>query len=149
MTQSPYYYFIDPGESTGWAKFNAQGEAIDIGQVKGFDNWCQWLRVHVNLETAMEINKIVAEKFTLYPWKSNSQMWSEFETVQVLGHLRGKCVDLAIPYETVPAKDYAMGFRYQGMDVPSHSNPLHDQLVAHAHGVFYLQSRGIRKPMER
>lgn len=143
------YIFIDPGETTGWAKFNSEGETTNLGQIRGFDNWCEWLSNNINNMNSFDIIKIVAENFTLYPWKSQAQMWSEFETVQVLGALRYVCNRLNIPYETVPARDYPMGFRYQGMNVPPHSNPLHDQLVAHAHGVFYLQKRGIRKPQER
>jgi hypothetical protein len=141
------YIFIDPGETTGWAKFADNGDTIALGQVKGFDNLCAF--ININLHISQPIKQVTVEEFKLYPWKSNAQMWSEFETVQVIGAIRAKCYTLNLPYETVPAKNYPMGFRYQGMDVPPHSNPLHDQLVAHAHGVYWLQSHGIRKPQAR
>jgi hypothetical protein len=150
------YYFIDPGETTGWAKFNDKGETITLGQVKGFDNFCTWLEDNIEgilsqkLYSEEHIPEMVCvEEFKLYPWKSQAQMWSEFITCQVIGAIKFRCYQFGIKVQMLRAADYPMGFRFQGLDVPPHSNPLHDQLVAHAHGVFWLQKNGIRKPQAR
>lgn len=145
-----HYFFIDPGNSTGWAKFDADsGEQLDAGTERGFDNFCEWMIFNISPISNTHIKKIVVENFALYPWKSQDQMWSEFETVQVIGAIRAQCYVLGIDYEKVPANNKNMGFMYMGIKEPPHSNPLNHQMVAAAHGIYYLQTRGIRKPKAR
>lgn len=140
------YIFIDPGNSTGWALFDIDGNVIDSFMTKSFEATCEQLR---SLLSINGVKRVLYEEFVLYPWKTKEQMWSEFETVQVIGAIRAEALRNGIETEKLHSRDYPMGFRYQGQSVPSHSNPLHDQLVAHAHGVFWLQKHGIRKPQAR
>lgn len=142
------YLFIDPGETTGWAKFDNNGEMCGIGQRKGFESLCVWLNEEINQSNCFLIKRVVIEEFKLYPWKSIAQAWSEFFTVEVIGAVRAICFKFSIPFEKVPAKNYSMGFLYMGMEVPPHSHRLHDQMVAQAHGVYWLQTHGIRKPQQ-
>jgi hypothetical protein len=143
------YIFVDPGKNTGWAEFNQEGNLTLQGTTHNFEEFVQWLMVHINSKTSLFITKVICEEFKLYPWKTKDQMWSEFETVQVIGALRADCIKFGVDFELVPARNKDMGFMYQGTKEPSHSNPLNHQMVATAHGVFWLQNKGIRKPQSR
>jgi len=140
------YVFIDPGKHTGWAIFDVNGNIISNFTTHTFEDTVNHLSDLVRLKT---IKKLIYENFALFPWKSQDQMWSEFETVQVIGAIRYACIRHLIDYEKVPPRNKDMGFMYMGTKEPSHSNPLNHQLVAHAHGVFWLQRAGIRQPQAR
>lgn len=140
------YIFIDPGEATGWAKFSDDGDMAGAGTCHGFEDACRW--ININIHSSQPVKRVIVEEFKLYPWKSTAQAWSEFFTVEVIGAIRAKCFELSIPFEKVPARNKNMGFTYMGTTEPSHSNPSNHQMVAMAHGVFWLQTHGIRKPQQ-
>jgi hypothetical protein len=142
------YLFVDPGESTGWCKFDDSGKVISIGTTRSFAELCNWISVELTPETAKELQRCVVEEFMLFPWKSQAQLWSEFETVQVIGAIRAQCNLLRIPWEKAPSRNKNMGFMYMGTTEPPHSNPANHQIVAMAHGVFWLQRAGIRTPQQ-
>lgn len=139
------YVFIDPGESTGWTIFDVDGNEVSMGTCRGFDDLFNWLESW----KLNQFKRVIIEEFKLYPWKSNAQMWSQFFTVEVIGAVRFKSSQFNIPFEKVPSRNKDMGFKYMGTTEPSHSNPLNHQLVAMAHGIYWLQVRGIRKPQAR
>lgn len=143
------YIFIDPGKNTGWAEFDVDGKLTLQGTTRNFEDFVKWMVWHLNPATAVYIRKCVVEEFKLYPWKTQAQMWSEFETVQVIGAIRAQCLMFEIPFELVPARNKDMGFMYLGMKEPPHSNPLNHQMVAAAHGEFWLQHNGIKQPRPR
>lgn len=143
------YLFIDPGEHTGWALFDENGNEIDMFTTNSFEETSDKLQEYLHRGKSRNYKKVVYENFTLYPWKTNAQMWSEFETVQVIGAIRHICRQNEISCGKVPARNKNMGFMYMGISEPSHSNPLNHQLVAMAHGVFWLQNAGIRPPARR
>jgi hypothetical protein len=140
------YIFVDPGEHTGWAMFDVDGNEVDVFTTDSFEKTCAIIFQYIN--NKLPIKRVIVENFKLYPWKSQVQMWSEFETVQVIGAIRARCLEYNIPYETVPAHNKGMGFMYMGIKEPSHNNPANHQLVAMAHGVFWLQKCGIRTPQQ-
>lgn len=140
------YIFIDPGKNTGWAIFDDNGNEVDIFTTRSFEKTCE--KIGELIKHNSNLQRVLPEEFKLYPDKATAQIWSPFETVQVIGAIRFRCWECQVDYETVPAKNYPMGFRYMGMEVPNHRNPLHDQLVAMAHGVFWLQNKGIRIPRQ-
>lgn len=143
------YIFIDPGQNTGWALFDNEGKEFEVTTTRSFEHTADKIRLYINATSAPRINHVIVEQFKLYPWKANDQYWSQFEEVQVIGAVRARCREFNVKYDTVPSGNYSMGFRYLGMNVPKHSHPLHDQMVAMAHGVFWLQNKGIRQPAKR
>jgi len=138
------YLFIDPGESTGWAIFDLDGKEVGMGTCRGFENLAVWLETW----RSHDFQRVIIEEFKLYPWKSQAQLWSEFFTIEVIGAVRFKCFQFDISFEKVPARNKDIGFMYMGTTEPSHSNPLNHQLVAMAHGVYWLQTHGIRTPQQ-
>lgn len=75
-------------------------------------------------------------------------MWNEFITCQVIGAIKLVAQIHGIPVIMQPANKKGMGCMYLGIKEPPHSNPLNHQIIAMAHGVYYLQSNGIRKPQQ-
>lgn len=143
------YIFIDPGQNTGWAKFDDNGELVAKGTTRNFEDLVYWVADNINVGTAEFTKKCIVEDFKLYPSKAQAQLWSQFETVQVIGAIRSQCLLVSIPYEVVPAHNKQMGFMYLGTKEPPHSSPLNHEMVAIAHGVFWLQNKGIRPPARR
>lgn len=143
------YMFIDPGVNTGWALFEDNGNEIDVFTTRSFEKTCKQLRDLITINTKLNYKRIFIEDFRLYPSKAQAQLWSQFETVQVIGAVRARCLEFNIPYEVVPARNKDIGFMYLGIKEPSHSDPSNHQMVAFAHGVFWLQNQGIRPPTKR
>lgn len=140
------YYFIDPGIHTGWAIFDVDGHEIDVFTTHSFTETSDTIQEHFNRSVCRNIKKVIHEDFVLYPWKANDQYWSPFEEVQVIGAIRHTCRVNKIPNDKVPARNKNMGFMYMGIKEPPHTNPANHQMVAMAHGVFWLQNEGIRLP---
>ena len=143
------YIFIDPGQNTGWCEFDDEGNETRFGTTRNFEEFCEWVTFNIYPTIDSKIKNVVVEDFKLYASKAQAQLWSQFETVQVIGAVRFRCYSLQIPFEVVPARNKDIGFMYMGIKEPPHSNPLNHQMVAQAHGIFWLQNKGIRKPARR
>lgn len=136
----PKYLAVDPGNSTGWATFN------DTGDVVGFGTCVTRNSVYEKLaEAAPEL--IIMEDYRLYPWKAKEQSWSGFETVRIIGaveyyaYLHNAKVVLQEP------SIKGIGYKWAGLTKPK-NHALSHETDAYVHGVYYLQSNGIRKPQQ-
>jgi len=143
------YIFFDPGEHTGWTKFDEKGDVIGGGTLNDLIETFNFLG-----ELPVGDFKVIGyEIFALYPWKSEAQRWNQFITSQVIGTIRyvthqGNQRGLNIQIVSQPANVMSMGYMYAGMNPPSNSNPLRHQLSAFAHGMYWLQKNGIRRPQQ-
>jgi len=149
------YIFFDPGEHTGWVSFDHKGDVIEMGTCNTQDQFYDFLAdLHLG-----EFKVVGYEIFTLYPWKSQAQMWNEFITSQVIGAIKYAVHDYNSAIKAINSKELielvgqsanvmSMGYMYAGMEPPKPSNPLRHQLSAFAHGVYWLQNNGVRKPQQ-
>lgn len=143
------YLFFDPGEHTGYAGFSKEGSLTTVGTCQTPEELFEFLARDLEKpEFTGDLELILYESFRLYPWKSEAQYWSEFKTVQVIGAIKYRAFDMGIEVKEQPSNILNMGYRYMGMDPLPHSNPLNHQFCAIAHGVYYLQINGIRKPQQ-
>lgn len=79
-----YVVSFDPGGTTGYCIFRD----ADLLKHGTFPNW---QGVEDVLRQALKFRAsahIVCEKFMLYPWKSQEQAFSTFETVEVIGVIK-------------------------------------------------------------
>jgi hypothetical protein len=128
---------IDPGgKRTGWAYFSPTGEPISDGIVDT-ENSYKALR---NMLDNMDPETIIIEEFRVFPWKSNAQRWSVMKQVKVAGAVEMWAEVKEVEVIQQPSTALGMGFRYQGLTMPSHPK---DNLSARAHGVYYLTQRGM------
>ena len=89
-----YYVGIDPGEATGVAVVNSEGELIDSITLPKWSglNGIIGLKAHNK-----PIAGVVMESFQLYPGKALSQSFSQFKTVEVIGVCKYLCELHGIP----------------------------------------------------
>lgn len=137
------YLSLDPGLSTGYATFDAAGDLITFGTLKGKEDLYDFL---AQLCISDPIDVIV-ENYKLYPWKAMSQSWDSLETVRFIGSvdywadMNGYSVHLQDPNVK------GIAYKWAGITVPK-NHALSHETDAFVHGVYFLQKAGIRRPQQ-
>ena len=140
-----YYLALDPGDTSGWAKFNEDGSGNGFDNVHGKAALFQLLE-----DTAPSL--IICEDYKLFPWKAANQSWSKLDTVRSIGAVEhyawlrwGADWEKHIIYQDPKIK--GVGYMWAGIPKPKAKSESH-YADAYVHGVFYLQKNGIRKPQQ-
>jgi hypothetical protein len=136
------YLALDPGNSTGWATFGADGNPIGFGTLKGKDEFYEFLKSQPESLVA-----VICEDFRLYPWKSMQQAWSQLDTVRLIGVVEFWCSERnkMLVFQNPSIKTIA--YAWAGIPVPKNKALTHET-DAYVHGVYYLQSIGVRTPQQ-
>jgi hypothetical protein len=78
---------LDPGETTGFAVFDADPNNIDWLEIDQVKTWPEdqatsniW-----ELFNRFQPKKLAAESYRVYDWKSDDHKWSSVNTVQIIG----------------------------------------------------------------
>lgn len=136
----PAYLALDPGETTGWAKFDANGEILSMGQYKQGDQ-TQWLTEHLT----SELKAVICEEYRIYN-QQKQKRWSRNQTsknegaIQLLAEMRG------VPFHLQPANVKAIGYKWAGLGQAPSNHAISHQYDAVAHGTYWLRQRNILKP---
>lgn len=141
------YVSIDPGISTGFATFKANGDLIRTGTLRSGKE-----ELYPFLETFPEFQKldIIVENYKLYPWKAMQQSWATLETVRFIGAIDYWAFSRSIHPTLIHLQDPSIkgiGYKWAGITVPKNHDMSHET-DAFAHGVYFLQKAGIRKPQQ-
>jgi hypothetical protein len=150
FTGEERYISIDPGLSTGWATFRANGDLIRTGTLRnGAEQLYPFLR---RLSVALMENDwkpldVIVENYRLYPWKAMQQSWASLETVRFIGAVDfwAKLHEYNVHLQDPNIK--GIGYKWAGITVPKNHDLSHET-DAFVHGVYFLQRAGIRKPMQ-
>lgn len=132
------YLAIDPGNTTGWAIFDDNGETIEFNEITGHDAFLDWLD-----ERTESFDEVIIEEYRVRNQQFNHQ-GSTIPTVQLIGAItrwaRKRGIPISMqPSSVLPIACKFVGYPYrQGSHVP-------DRISALAHGVFWLQKKKIRK----
>lgn len=127
---------IDPGDTSGIAKFDTTGEKpyqpTHIAAVKKYNGLFKELQSHT------DANVVVIENYRIRPGVTHD--WSSVDTIRYIGYihywadLHGITVHLQEPVDKVPAYGW-LGMKYQkgkkNMHIPD----------AVAHGAFYMYKK--------
>ena len=106
------YLALDPGETTGWATFNAEGKVLAMGQFKQKDQTKELTDlIHSDLKC------VIVEDYRNYSFKSgqNQQRWSRNQTsknigaIEMLAELRG------VPVVLQGANVKTVGYKWSGI----------------------------------
>ena len=141
------YLAIDPGEhnraggSTGWALLDNHGEVERFGQIRA-DEITSWLNDMLKFE---RIEAVICEDFANFVWKGNHQRSRKNKTSVAIGRIEAICELHQVPLHKQPSSILTIGYKWAGIDPPSNHDISH-QYSAIAHGVYWLQRNGIRKP---
>lgn len=129
---------LDPGNTTGWAQFDAKGNCVAYGQFTLLEQ----VKALDRLITS-DLDLVICENYVNYGWKQQKR-WSENQTSKNIGKIELMCEMREVEITLVPAApNKGMGYMYMGMTPPSNHDISH-QFDAMAHGVYELQMRGIR-----
>ncbi len=132
---------IDPGGTTGWAQFElSDGGVVNFDEVKGKEQFFDWL-------TEQNPKIIVCEDFHLFPNKAQAQIWSDMETVRIIGAIEYFCRINKIEFVLQKPNVKSIAYMWAGIKVPKNHAATH-KTDAYVHGVYYLQKNGLRKPQQ-
>lgn len=131
------YLAIDPGETLGWASFDAEGNCIEMGQNR-------WETFAKDYETLLhsDLKQVIVEQYVNYGHKQQKR-WSDNKTSKIIGKIELLAELRNVPVTLQPANVYPTGAAWGGFEIPSNHSISH-QFVAVAHGIYWLQKNGIR-----
>jgi len=136
-----YYLAIDPGKTTGWATFDEKGTLTEFDEIRGEDDFLDWLEAKVDTECPLVA---VIERYRSRPGSINS--FSDMPTSRHIGAieriLRKRKVKMVMQD---PSPALAMGLRFISMHTMYRGKHVPDKISAVAHGTYYLRKEGIQK----
>lgn len=133
------YLAFDPGQTTGWCKFDNNGEAVEWGQ----DNFTE-LMDHCNEWAKEEWDVIIYEDFKLFKHKARQQSGSRMPASQAIGIIKTlihntKAIAIVQDSSIKPIAE-----KWTNMKAPGDHSQSH-WVDAFNHGAFWLINEGIRK----
>lgn len=132
------YLCFDPGISTGWARFDNEGQITEKGILRGLDALADFLE-----ETEIPTH-IICESYRVFKHKATAHIGSKVETAQAIGMIKAKARLWKAEYIEQPSSILTIAQMWSGVKLPSNHDKSHD-IAAYNHGVYYLQKNGIRK----
>lgn len=138
--RTPKYLAIDPGETSGWAKFDDKGVIIQYGQVKQEDLH-KWLDVHLT----SELLAVICEEYRNYSWQKQAK-WSRNQTSKNEGAIEAIASMRGVPFFLQPANIKKIGYKWAGLEAAPSNHSISHQFDAVAHGTYWLRNRGILAP---
>lgn len=136
--RSSRYLAFDPGETTGWALFDAEGNIVVYGQFTQ-DKFFEALDCLIHTE----LLGVVSEEYRNYSWQEQKK-WSRNQTSKNEGGIETTCRLRNVPFSLQPAWCKPIGYKWAGMEPPINHSISH-QYDAYAHGVYWLEQSGIRQ----
>ncbi len=137
MTEQSSYLAIDPGETIGWATFRDNGTVLAIGQTR-FETFVKDFQELIH----PDLKQVITEEYKNYGHKQQRK-WSKNNTSKVIGKIEVLCELAGVGLTMQPANNYRIGAMWGGFEIPTDHSISH-QYVAAAHGIYYLQSIGVR-----
>lgn len=129
--------FVDPGDTTGYAIFEEDGELLTKGQAD-FDKFLDFLIQNT-------FDRIVVEDYRLRKGKQAQQTGSRFQAVQVIGALKYVARQERIGFELVNVQAKTLGSMYSGVKPPSDHKKSHE-VDAYNIGIYWLVANDIIYP---
>jgi hypothetical protein len=132
------YIVIDPGETVGYASFDASGSLIKSGQMRGY------LTFGVLLESILEaqpVTRVLYETYKIFPWVA--QGGSEVPAAKNIGIIEWLASKNDVAYEGIDPKYKKIGYAWAGIKKPS-NHALSHSFDAVALGEYWLRKNGIK-----
>lgn len=136
------YFVTDPGETTGWAKFDDDGTFIEMGQVRGIVAFGSYF--HNCLEESSRqtkgIEAVLYETYKIFP--NINQGGSEVPAAQVIGIIKILCHLYHVPVEGIDPKYKRIGYAWSNTRPPSNHDISHGP-DARALGEYWLRKHKV------
>lgn len=138
LSQPSAWLALDPGETTGWATFDREGQLIKYGQFKQKEQTKVLTElIHSNLQG------VICENYKNFAWKRQKN-WSTNQTSKNIGAIEMLCELRQVPLHLQEANIKSIGYLWAGIEPPKNHSISH-QFDAYVHGVYFLRKQGIRK----
>lgn len=133
------YLAVDPGETSGWATFDSEGNMTGWGQILGFDNFDDWL------DKQEPFDVVIYENYRLFKQRALQQAGSKLLTVQIIGALKSKARKWGarVVEQNPDIKKIAQMWSQEKPDGAHHKNS--HKIDAYNHGFYYLVNQGVCK----
>ena len=136
---------IDPGETSGWASFRPDGSFVARGQF-AFDDMLEFLGGFGSTgphERQTSVETFVIETYTHDPGRQ--KRGSTFKTVQIIGAIKLRALQLGAEVVMVGREAKTMGAIYTGEE-PPRNHKLSHQVDAQNLGTYWLVEQEIIDP---
>jgi hypothetical protein len=133
------YIAIDPGETSGVAEFDKNGQLVSMHQFKRDDLFDYLAEREANLPETL-----IFEEYMVFAHKLSAHAWSKLETVQVIGALVFWCHRNGVKCVEQKAQAKILGYKYMGATAPKNHDKSHGPDAA-AHGIYWLVNHKIIK----
>lgn len=125
----PKHLGFDPGKTTGYAVTNETGKLLDIGQLSPKE-------LFDFLQSLNDVAVFVVEDFLIRPDKRDSFIWSDMETVRIIGALEYAAYTLNARVVKQAPSIKSIGYKWGGIVKPK-SHEISHQYDAYAHLVYF------------
>jgi hypothetical protein len=129
---------VDPGETTGIAYWNDNGEFVERETLPQDD-------LLDKLETLSDVTVIITEDYRLRQGKQMVQTGSRFVAVQIIGALKAYARRVGAKFVLQPANILTIAALHSGVKRPSNHAISHD-IDAYNHGYYYFETKGLLQP---
>jgi hypothetical protein len=139
------YVALDPGETTGWAVFDEFGSLITMGQFK-LDQQTEILTELISNTPNLKV--VICEDYRNHGFAGAraQKRWSRNQTSKNIGKIELLAELRNVPYVLQQNTVKAVGYAWGGLDGPPSNHSISHQYDAYAHGIYWLQSNGVREP---
>lgn len=133
------YLAFDPGEMTGWAIWNQDGDFIYMGQIAWEDIPFWWAE---NIK--VPVLEVIIEEYVLFGKRAKQQTGSRMKASQVIGMIKAMTsrTDATVIEQRSSIKTIAV--KMSQIQMPSNHSESH-QFDAFLHGYYRLVQKGVIK----
>lgn len=133
-----YLLALDPGETTGFATFDANGDSLEIGEVFS------------DAELDELLDRVAPDLIVVEDWVTNPHVHmggNKQLTARTIGSVESWARRHTAKVILQPNTIKSIGYRWAGIPKPKNKSLSH-RSDAYVHGVYYLQKNGIRYPQQ-
>lgn len=135
---------VDPGETTGWALWDADWNLLDGGQTPLWEFIDDLYDGLIHRDGPFEaVRRVVAEDWAIYPWEAQNLAWDKCRTARGIGAIELICRKAGIELVLQPAKikETAVAAGAEDLYVsPRHPNRHQNDAIQH--GVYFRLKHG-------
>jgi len=130
------YLAIDPGKHNGVCGYDAKFYLAFMLVIEADD-------MIMFTDQFTSLKKVIIESYKVYPGKEKQHIYSDLETVRVIGRVESWTEKNRIQLIAQPASIKPTGYAWIGKTPLPKSNPLNHSLDAHVHAMYYFVKHGL------
>lgn len=131
------YLAFDPGDTTGWAIWDQDGDFLYMGQIAMEDLPFWWER---NITVAVRV--VIVEEYILFGKRAKQQTGSRMKASQAIGMIKAMASRGSAQVIEQKSNIKPIAIRMSQISMPGNHSESH-QYDAYLHGYYYLVGQGI------